>query len=280
MSKKSMRLFLILVVLVVTLAFRVGPASAQTTYTTYVVQRGDTLGKIAAKYCTTWTVIYDLNRDVIYNPNVIYPGTVLTVPLNCTGSEGGSGTGTGTPVDSGPRLHAMGTYSAPYYTVTWGDTLYSIGLRFGIPWQSIARANGIPYTYIYAGQRLLIPGGSTGSTPPPTNQPGTPIRITFQPGATTASAVGTIEQNTPASFILWANAGQTMTVQTVSRGDALVISIGNTGADLLPLTGTNSQVANTVSTTIPATGDYIVTVRPTTTPESPTLKFDITFTIP
>jgi LysM repeat protein len=279
MSKKWMRLFLIVAVLAVNLGLSVGEAGAQTTYATYVVQRGDTLGKIAAKYCTTWTVIYDLNRNVIYNPNVIYPGTVLTVPLNCTGSDGGSGTGTGTVVDYGARLHAMGTYSAPYYTVVWGDTLYSIGKRFGMAWQSIARANGLAYPYIYAGQRLLIPGGSTGTTPPPTSQPGTPTRITFQAGATSASTVGTISQNIPVSYILWGSAGQTLTVQTVSRGDALVISIGTTGVDLLPLTGTNSQVANTVATTLPATGDYIVTVRPTVTPESPTLKFDITFTI-
>lgn len=278
MSKKWMRLFLIIVVLAVTLGFSAGAAGAQTTYATYVVRPGDTLGKIAAKYCTTWIVIYNLNRNVVFNPNVIYPGMVLTVPLNCTGSEGGSGTGTGTTVDYGSRLHAMGTYYAPYYTVTWGDTLYSIGKRFGMTWQSIARANGLTYPSIYAGQKLLIPGGGTGTTPPPASQPGAPIRISFLPGATSASTVGTISQNTPVSYILWASAGQSLTVQTVSRAEPLVISIGSTGG-LLPLTGTNSQVANTVVATLPATGDYTVTVRPVTPPQSPTLTFDITFMI-
>jgi hypothetical protein len=80
------------------------------------------------------------------------------------------------------------------------------------------------------------------------------------------------------SYILWGNAGQTMTVQTVSRGDALVISIRGTGGGL-PLTGTNSQVTNTVSAALPNAGDYTVTIRPATAPESPSLKFDITFTI-
>jgi LysM repeat protein len=278
MSNKWIRLFLIIAVLAVNLAFSAGVAKAQTTYATYTVQPGDTLGKIAAKYCTTWTVIYDLNRNVIYNPNVIYAGMVLTVPLNCTGSDGGSGTGTGTTVDYGPRLHANGTYAAPYYTVVWGDTLYSIGKRFGMPWQSIASANGITYAYIYAGQRLIIPsGGST--TPPPPSQPGTPIRINFAPGTTSASTVGTINQGAPASYILWGNAGQSMTVTTSSHGEPLVVSIGNAKGDLLSLTGTNSQVVNTVVATLPAAGDYIITIRPTTAPESPTLKFDITFTI-
>ena len=277
MSKKWVSLLLVLAVLAVNLGFTVGSVSAQTTYATYTVQPGDTLGKIAAKYCTTWQVIYDLNRNVIYNPNVIYAGMVLTVPLNCTGSDGGGQPVPGACVDYGSRQHAMGYYAAPYYTVTWGDTLYSIGKRFGMPWQNIAYANGLAYPTIYAGQRLTIP--CSGTTPPPTTPPGTPIRINFAPGTTSASTVGTINQGAPTSYILGASAGQTMTVQTSSRGEPLVISIGNAAGDLLPLTGTNSQIVNTVSASLPTTGDYIVTIRPTTAPESPTLKFDITFTI-
>lgn len=276
MSSKWFRLFLIIAVLAVNLGISVGAVKAQTVYVTYVVQPGDTLGKIAAKYCTTWVEIYNLNRNVIYNPNLIYAGMVLTVPSNCGGGDGG-GPGSGTCVDYGPRLHANGTYYAPYYTVVWGDTLYSIGKRFGTPWQNLAYANGLAYPTIYAGQRLLISCG-TGTTPPPTSQPATPTRITFQPGTNSAAAVGTIYSGAPASYILWANAGQTMTVQTSSRGEPLVISIGY-GVNMLPLTGTNSQVVNTVTTTLPSTGDYVVSIRPTTPPESPTLKFDITFTV-
>jgi len=277
MSRKWIRLFLIVAILALNFAVSVGAAKAQTTYATYVVQPGDTLGKIAAKYCTTWTVIYNLNRNVIYNPNVIYAGMVLTVPLNCSGGDGG-GPVPGTCVDYGPMLHASGTYSAPYYTVYWGDTLFSIGKRFGTPWQSIAYANGLYYPTIYAGQRLTIPCGGSGTTPPPTTTPGQPIRVQFPAGATSYTTVGTINQGQSTSYILWGNVGQTMTVQTVSRGEALVITISGTGGDL-PLSGTNSQVSNTVSVKLPAAGDYTVTIRPTTAPESPTLKFDITFSI-
>lgn len=68
---------------------------------TYVVQRGDTLGKIAAKFGTTVDVLLDLNPQ-IKNPNVIYPGQKITVP------------------------------AAPaYYTVQRGDTLKGIAARFG-----------------------------------------------------------------------------------------------------------------------------------------------------
>ena len=51
-----------------------------------------------------------------------------------------------------------------YYTVRSGDTLYSIGWRFGLDYQDIARWNGIGRDYrIYVGQRLELrprPGGA------------------------------------------------------------------------------------------------------------------------
>jgi LysM repeat protein len=47
-----------------------------------------------------------------------------------------------------------------WYTVQWGDSLSSIGWRYGVsPW-SICSANGLyNCNYIYAGQALWIPGG-------------------------------------------------------------------------------------------------------------------------
>lgn len=46
------------------------------------------------------------------------------------------------------------------HTVTWGETLYSIARTHGITPQSVADANGIRITsWVYAGQRLVIPGG-------------------------------------------------------------------------------------------------------------------------
>ena len=48
---------------------------------TYTIQRGDTLSGIASKYGTTWQELYNANKGVIgNNPNLIYSGTVLTLP--------------------------------------------------------------------------------------------------------------------------------------------------------------------------------------------------------
>lgn len=45
----------------------------------YTVKAGDTLGSIAAAHGTSWQALYENNRDVVENPNVIYPGEKLDV---------------------------------------------------------------------------------------------------------------------------------------------------------------------------------------------------------
>jgi LysM repeat protein len=49
-----------------------------------------------------------------------------------------------------------------YYLIQYGDTLYKIGVRFGISWPDIASANGIGYPYtIYYGTYICIPTGGS-----------------------------------------------------------------------------------------------------------------------
>ncbi len=101
--------------------------------TTYVVQSGDTLQTIAARYGTTWQVIAAANN--LSNPNQIQVGMRLTIPSTPS-----------TPAQ--PR----------YYTVQRGDTLYRIALNYGVTVQAIMTANNLSSAnLIYAGQRLLIP---------------------------------------------------------------------------------------------------------------------------
>ena len=47
---------------------------------TYTVQSGDNLTKIAAKYGSNWKAIYDANRDILKDPDKIYPGQELKIP--------------------------------------------------------------------------------------------------------------------------------------------------------------------------------------------------------
>ena len=103
-------------------------ASAQRTYT---VQSGDTLSGIAARYGTTWQHLADING--LADPNLIYPGQVLTV-------------------DGGAPAPAARTY-----TVQSGDTLSGIASAYGTSWQRLADINGLSNPdVIYPGQVLRV----------------------------------------------------------------------------------------------------------------------------
>lgn len=251
---------------------------------TYVVQYGDTLNKIAARYCTTWQAIYALNYPVIGpDPNHIFPGMVLTVPASCNvgTTTPPAPTATANPgvYDHGANAHANGTFNSPYYTVASGDWLSYIGYRFGVSWQSIYSANHLYTTTIYRGQALLIPGAGGGNPPPtPTPQPGSPERVNFTYGTSSATRTGTISSGAAKVYVLKARAGQYMYVSSTSHGDALNVAINYYTGQPLSLSGTNGAVSDSVSAYLPWTGDYLVTVAPVT--GSATYNFDVTFTIP
>jgi len=99
------------------------------------------------------------------------------------------------PAPEAPPIPAGGLQ----YTVHSGDTLLSIGLRYGIEWPMIAGANGLnEFSLLQIGQTLRIPGvdeeggdqdfiraASTVEEQPSVNHDGTFVRrYTVQPGDT------------------------------------------------------------------------------------------------
>ncbi|MDA3625623.1 transglycosylase family protein [Saccharopolyspora oryzae] len=46
---------------------------------TYTVQSGDTLGTIAEKHGVDWKKLFELNKDVVKDANLIFPGQQLTL---------------------------------------------------------------------------------------------------------------------------------------------------------------------------------------------------------
>lgn len=121
----------------------------QPNFTQYTVRPGDTLSAIAlAAYGNAgyWSAIYNANRSIISNPDLIYPNQVLSIPA-VTGVPGGDQTG------GGPGL----------YTVRAGDTLSGIALfAYGNAalWPQIYEANRGSIanpSLIYPGQVLTIP---------------------------------------------------------------------------------------------------------------------------
>lgn len=48
---------------------------------TYTVESGDNLTKIGKKYGIPWKSIWDHNRDILNDPDKIYPGQELKIPM-------------------------------------------------------------------------------------------------------------------------------------------------------------------------------------------------------
>ena len=100
---------------------------------TYTVRRGDTLTEIANRYGITVNEIVELNN--IQNPNLIYVGQELKIPLN----------------------NSINQMQAVYYTVRRGDRLWRIAKMYRTTVSNIARLNGISNpNLIYVGQVLKI----------------------------------------------------------------------------------------------------------------------------
>lgn len=113
--------------------------AASTCGTTYIVQRGDYLSKIAKNCGVTTSFLIAVNPE-IKNPSLIYPGQVIRITSD-----------TSIPVTGGT------------YTVVRGDTLYKISVRFGTTVDTLLKLNpGITNrSLIYAGQIIRLPATSS-----------------------------------------------------------------------------------------------------------------------
>lgn len=113
-----------------------GGSTQPTGGTVYIVKAGDTLSKIAARYGTTYQVIAAYNG--IADPNLIFAGQKIKIPVGSTGAQ------------AAPKT----------YTVKKGDSLWAIAasqLGAGTRWPEIQKLNGLTSTTIHAGQILKIP---------------------------------------------------------------------------------------------------------------------------
>jgi LysM repeat protein len=139
------RLMIVMVGVALAITLVAQPALAQGQV--HIVQRGETLYSIAARYGTTSQAIASANG--LRNPSLIYAGQRLVIP-----------TGSGS---SGAVAAAAATTTSGTYTVHLGDTLWSIATRHGTTIAAIRQANGLGSNIIYAGQRLLISGNASST---------------------------------------------------------------------------------------------------------------------
>lgn len=115
---------------------------------TYVVQRGDWLAKIARNCGVTVAQLYAANSWV-RNSRYIYPGQILVIPGGYDDgyNQGGPGGSCGPATD----------YYGNYYVVCRGDTLGRIAQYYGVSVPYLQRVNGIwNPNIIYVGQIIRL----------------------------------------------------------------------------------------------------------------------------
>ncbi len=244
----------------------------------YVVQPGDTLWSIATRFGTSVDVL--TARNGLADPDRLVVGQVLLVP--------------------GPSTVAVAAAQAGglTYAVQPGDTVWSIGRRFGVSPSAIIAANGLANPNLLAvGQLLRIPvapapmpgftvpaspGGSGAdpvpTAPPTTTPPTTAAPTTTRPPTTTAPPTTRPPTTTvPATTVPPPTAPPTtvrLTYRVVS-GDTLFSIARRFGVTVAAITNANGITnANSLAVgqvlVIPSTPTATTQPAPTTTTRPPT----------
>lgn len=163
----------------------------------YTVQPGDTLYNIARMYGSSLQAIIDANN--ITNPDLIYPGSVILIPVEEEYLE--------TPPGS------------LIYTVQPGDTLYIISLLFKVSIRRILELNNIPDpSLIFPGMKIILPQEALNPFEPLVQGI---IRYTVLPGDTIYKIAARF--GTPTQSILDSNPG--LDPQRLVPGMVITITI-------------------------------------------------------
>ncbi len=154
MKRLSLALLVILVVSLLLAPASTPAASAQSVpMVAYIVQPGDTLAKIAV------ALLHHLGGDLPHQRRGHRAGPERAhsrAPCSTCPNRCATPPSSVRVYDHGPSMYANGTVTGNVYTVAAGDTWYSIGVRFGLPWETISAANG--GGGLYPGRQLIIPG--------------------------------------------------------------------------------------------------------------------------
>jgi LysM repeat protein len=168
----------------------------------HVVQPGETLFRIGLKYNLPWTAIQAANglagTTVYSGQQLIIPGAaVAPAPVPeappaappeqpaqeqpeqppaeqpAANPEPPPAAPPEQPPAEAPAQPAVEQGGQRIHIVQRGETLFLIGLKYGLTWTAIQAANNLPGERIYTGQRLVIPEKGAAPAPAP-EQPAAP----------------------------------------------------------------------------------------------------------
>lgn len=154
-------------------------------WSSYIVQLGDTLETLAARYSTTAKILREKNCLI---SNELQPDTRLYMPSSPTA----------TPIPCG----APASWTQRYI-VQAGDNLYRIGLKYRASVAELQQANCLGYsTQITVGQQLKVPNvptstPATTSTHTPSKTPSATVSPTNIPASKTFTPIPATNTLTP-----------------------------------------------------------------------------------
>lgn len=129
----------------------------------YVIQKGDSLSKIAARHGVKTAELQELNN--IADPNKIRVGQKLILPAHAKPSESKPVAGSDKPAASSKP--ATTASAGGTYVVKSGDALSKIAKAHGVKMADLMAANNITdANKIRIGQKLTIPGAASAPAKP------------------------------------------------------------------------------------------------------------------
>ncbi|MBO7208016.1 MAG: LysM peptidoglycan-binding domain-containing protein [Kiritimatiellae bacterium] len=179
----------------------VKPVEKEAEYTTYIVQRGDTLSKISKRYNIKIDAIKANNPQIKNNvirlgQKLKLPGKVdvgeQTVPVGAIASmptKKASPAAAAVKKDAAPAKAYTG--ATKDYVVKNGDTLGGIAIASGLTVRQLKELNGLSKDMIRVGQKLKVPASKVEKKVAPvlTNQKVAEKKVdTVKPTQTTAEA--------------------------------------------------------------------------------------------
>lgn len=206
-----------------------------TTDTSHIVNRGETLYGIAARYGLNYKDVARWNN--LPPPYAVNPGQVLVLsgPIGKTTSPPVNTTSSSYDTNTFTREEDSNTNDTDYHTVVARETLYSVAKRYGRTKAEIRTWNNLRSDNLWAGQRLRVtpPTGNSATpatTPTKTYQPQPPASPTTSAqssgqhvvqGGDTLYSVAKLYGYTPADIAAW---NDMLPPYNVAIGQILIVS--------------------------------------------------------
>ena len=276
--KNMMRLLVAMGLLMVVLGATFAVSAQSSCGSTYVVQSGDYLTKIARTCGVSYSDLLKAN-PAFTHPSLIYKGQVLHIPARIQFASGATAAnvqghvaangqmvyllnaGAGQTLEmslTAPASLSLAIYGADGSTVkSTSDSLFFRGV--------------LPKSQDY---RLVISAGSSASDF--SMSVVIPARIRFATGATSTTLTGTIPANLSQYFILRAAKGQTLNVSATPDDELQLILYGVDGSVLKSGMGGGASFSGA----LPSTQDYILALRAVNAGQAYTLKVSVPEVLP